>query len=147
MWKMSVDGGEPIQVTGNGGYEAMESPDGRFLYYNKFGFYTEGLFRIPVEGGPETTIFDLPQMDSFGDWTVAEEGIYYVHRYDQYRKLTSHFSINLFDFATGKVTAVAALEKDPVSHPGLNISPDRRSLIYSSNDTFNHDIMLVKNFR
>jgi hypothetical protein len=144
---MPAAGGEPLQVTVNGGYEAMESPDGRFVYYNKYGFSTEGIFRIPVEGEQETRVFDLPQLDSLGDWTVTDEGIYFVHRYDAPRKLTSHFAIKLFSLTTGKITEVAALDRDPVSHPGLNISPDKRWLIYSSMDSYNHDIMLVKNFR
>jgi Tol biopolymer transport system component/DNA-binding winged helix-turn-helix (wHTH) protein len=147
VWKMPAAGGEPLQVTSNGGYEAMESLDGRFVYYNKYGFSTEGIFRIPVEGGQEIRVFDLPQLDSLGDWTVTDEGIYFVHRYDSARKVTSHFAIKLFSFNTDKVTEIAALDRDPVSHPGLNISPDRRWLIYSSMDSYNHDIMLVKNFR
>lgn len=147
VWKMPAAGGEPLQVTSNGGYEAMQSPDGRFVYYNKYGYYTEGIFRIPVEGGQETRVFDLPQLDSLGDWVVTDNEIYFVHRYDSPRKVTSHFSIKLFSLTTAKITTVAALDRDPVSHPGLNISPDRRWLIYSSMDSFNHDIMLVKNFR
>ena len=147
VWKMPAAGGDSLQVTSNGGYEAMESPDGRFVYYNKYGFSTEGIFRIPVEGGQETRVFDLPQLDSLGDWTVTDEGIYFVHRYDAPRKVTSHFAIKLFSSTTGKVNEIAALDRDPVSHPGLNISPDKRWLIYSSMDSHKSDIVLVKNFR
>ena len=35
VWKMPSDGGEAIQVTWDGGYAPLESPDGKFLYYTK----------------------------------------------------------------------------------------------------------------
>ena len=33
VWKVSVGGGEPIQVTQDGGQLAFESTDGRFMLY------------------------------------------------------------------------------------------------------------------
>ena len=146
VWKMPAKGGEPFQITNNGGYEAVESSDSQFLYYNKYGFNTPGLFRIPVEGGQEAMILDLPQLESFGDWAVTDEGIYFVHRYDAIHKPTLHPAIRFLSFATNKITMVVALEKDPGQHPGLNVSPDGQWMIYSRVDYRNHDIMLVENF-
>ncbi|MDT7605270.1 MAG: hypothetical protein QOF61_3267, partial [Acidobacteriota bacterium] len=147
VWKMPAGGGDAVRVTREGGYEAMESPDGQFLYYNKQGFYTVGLFRQPVAGGDEAMVIDLPQLESFGDWAATNEGVYYIHRYDGAGKHPAHFSINHFNFATRLTTQVAPLEHDPTSNPGLNLSPDGRSLIYSIDDYRNLDIMLVENFR
>src|SRR5205085_6316869 len=45
VWKTSPSGGTAIQVTKKGGYEASESSDGQFLYYTKYGFNNDGLFR------------------------------------------------------------------------------------------------------
>jgi len=56
-------------------------------------------------------------------------------------------TIQFFDFAQRRTRPVASLEKDPGSDPGLNISADRRWLIYSQCDVCNNDIMLVENFR
>jgi Tol biopolymer transport system component len=33
IWKVPAEGGDAIQVTRGGGFEAMESPDGKVLYY------------------------------------------------------------------------------------------------------------------
>ena len=33
VWRVSPDGGEPIRVTHDGGFEPQESPDGRYLFY------------------------------------------------------------------------------------------------------------------
>ncbi len=35
IWKMPFAGGSPVRVTTNGGVYAIESEDGRFLYYAK----------------------------------------------------------------------------------------------------------------
>jgi Tol biopolymer transport system component/DNA-binding winged helix-turn-helix (wHTH) protein len=147
IWKVSVAGGPLTQVTQSGGYEAVESPDGKFVYYNKFGFYTVGVFRLPVDGGPETMVLDLPQLGSFSDWAVTDEGIYYIHRYDAPGKLTTSFSVDFLNFATRQTTVVAKLDHDPTSNPGLSISPDGRSLIYSIDDYRIFDLMLIENFR
>jgi len=142
---MPAKGGEPSQITTNGGYEAVESPDSQFLYYNKYGFYTVGLFRIPVGGGPESMVLDLPQLESFGDWAVTDQGIYFIYRYEVGGTPTRHPAIKLLSFDTNKVTEVVAIEKDPGQNPGLSVSPDGKWLIYSRVDYVNHDIMLVEN--
>jgi len=147
VWKMPATGGEPLQLTSNGGYEAVESPDGQFVYYNKNGFYTVGLFRISVEGGPEKRVLDyLPQLESFGDWAVTNEGIYFVDRYEIAGKPLNHPAIRFLSFVTNSIVDVITLDKDPGQHPGLNVSPDGQWLIYSRVDYSNHDIMLVENF-
>ena len=35
IWRMPVAGGESVQLTKRGGAEAVESPDGRVIYYTK----------------------------------------------------------------------------------------------------------------
>ena len=142
---MQAEGGEPVQVTTNGGYEAVESGDGQFLYYNKFGYETIGIFRMPVQGGDETFVFDFIQLESTGDWYLAHDGIYFIHRYNNL-KLSAHMAIRFFDFATRQKTTVVALDRDPGSNPGLNVSADGQSFIFSKIDNLNWDIMLVENF-
>ena len=62
MWKISPDGGEALPVTRQGGYVALESPDGKHLYYTKTGIpeNAEGIWEVPVEGGAET-LWTCPQ--------------------------------------------------------------------------------------
>ncbi len=146
VWKMPAAGGAPVQVTRNGGYEAVEAADGKSIFYNKIGFFTVGLFQLSLLGGAETKVLDLPQLGSFGDWTVTAEGIYYIHRYEAPGKPAAPVAIKFFDFGTRKSKMIAPLEHDPTSNPGLNISADGRWFIYSIDDYRNFDIMLVENF-
>ena len=147
MWKVPAEGGEPVQVTTNGGYEAIESSDGQFLYYNRFGYGTPGIFRKPVAGGDETFVFDFIQLESTGDWYLINDGIYFIHRYDEGKKISAHMAIRFFDFTTRQITTIVPLEKDPGSNPGLSVSADGQSFILSRIDNLNWDIMLVENFR
>jgi hypothetical protein len=47
-------GGSPVRVTSNGGIYAIESVDGRFLYYSKFG--EPGVWKRPLDGGGESRL-------------------------------------------------------------------------------------------
>ncbi len=51
LWKAPFKGGSPVRVTSNGGIYAIESVDGRFLYYSKFG--EPGVWKRPLDGGEE----------------------------------------------------------------------------------------------
>jgi len=139
IWKLPAEGGQPALVTRQGGFEGIESPDGKFFYYAK-GRRLPGVWRIPVEGGAETPVLDDHQAGFWRAWTVTEQGIYFATAENPSRPL-----IELFSFATGKVTQIAALEKPFVLC--LSVSPDGRWLIYTQLDQSGGDIMLMENFR
>jgi Tol biopolymer transport system component/DNA-binding winged helix-turn-helix (wHTH) protein len=146
IWRVPSSGGTAEQVTRNGGYESVESYDGRWIYYNKRGFSRVGVFRQPVEGGTEELMYALPQLNSFGDWALASNGLYFIHRYDGPITPAAVSSIRFLDFATQKVREIARLPRDPGGDPGLSLSRDGRSLIYSRVDSVSHDLMLVSNY-
>jgi hypothetical protein len=143
VWKVSTDGtGTPAQVTTGGGFEAQESLDGRMLFYTKHE--TPGIFRAPVGGGEETVVLDLRQFiyESWGDWTLADDGIYFVDRRD-----VVGASVKFLSLSTGKVSRILPLDKEPDEDAGLSVSPDGRWLLLTREDYSNLDIMLVENFR
>ena len=53
IWKRPLGGGEPLQLTRRGGAEALESPDGRVIYYTKVPEIGRGLWSVPADGGEE----------------------------------------------------------------------------------------------
>jgi hypothetical protein len=130
---MPVEGGESVQVTKKGGTEAIESFDGKTLYYAKGRFGTS-LWKVPVNGGDETQV--LEALVYAGNFAVANSGIYFSP--------TIH-SIEFFSFATGKISSVATSEKPMVA--GLTISLDRRWILYTQTDQSATELMLVENFR
>jgi hypothetical protein len=138
---MPAAGGPAVQVTRQGGFAAFESPDGRFLYYAK-GLTVPGLWRIPTNGGEETEVISSLEAGYWGDWAVVEGGIYYLDT------TTTKPAIAFFDFTTHRNTRVFDLENPPArSAPGLAVSPDKKTILYTQLDALNSDIMLVENFR
>jgi hypothetical protein len=115
------------------------------VFYNKQGYWNFGLFQLSLAGGVENRVLNIPQLESFGDWTVTAEGIYYIHRYEA-GKPEAPVVVKFFDFGTRQSKTIAPLEHDPNSNPGLNISADGRWFIHSIDDYRNFDIMLVENF-
>ena len=143
VWKVPVEGGEPVQVTKNGGFRACESHDGKFIYYSKF-IDTSGLWRIPVQGGEENLILAQLQAGYWEAWAVVDEGIYFIDP-----ETKPQATIKFFNFATRRATRIASLEK-PVSIlviSTLVISPDERWILYTQRDQSGSDIMLVENFQ
>jgi Tol biopolymer transport system component/DNA-binding winged helix-turn-helix (wHTH) protein len=144
LWKVPFKGGPPVRVTKNGGIYAIESDDGRFLYYSKAqstGFTEPGIWKMPVAGGDEVRVVEQPSGGVWSGWALAPDGIYFLNGNPPDGK------INFFDFATGKTICIFTVEKPVPYFGGLALSPDGRSLLYSKRESWNSDIMLLKNFR
>ncbi|MBZ5653041.1 MAG: winged helix-turn-helix domain-containing protein [Acidobacteriia bacterium] len=140
VWKMPSTGGPAAQVTHQGGFAAFESPDGRYLYYAK-GLTVPGLWCIPTSGGEEIEVISSLEPGYWGYWAVVENGIYYLDT-------TPKTGINFFDIATHRITRVFDLESAPARRaPGLAVSSDKRTILYTQLDALNSDIILVDNFQ
>ncbi len=139
MWKIPAEDGESIQITNNGGVQALESPDGRFLYFGKRGPAggPRGIWRIPVDGGEEVQVLEH---GGFHDWTLVEQGIFYLKRQPGPGAV-----IEFFEFSTGRVSQVTSLEEG-AGPMGFSVSPDQRRILYIRSKSAD-DIMLVENFR
>src|SRR6266700_3319260 len=70
LFKVPVQGGEPIQVTKKGGFAAFESHDGSALYYWKDNDY--GIWKMPLPDGDEARI--VPVGLDWGRWALSENG-------------------------------------------------------------------------
>jgi Tol biopolymer transport system component len=138
VWKIPANGGPEAQVTKKGGLAALESSDGKFLYYVK-RLSATSVEKVPVEGGEETEV--LESLSFFANMAVVRDGIYFIPT----RSGTTGFSIQFFSFASGKIRTIATLEK--TEGPGLAVSPDGRWILYSQTDQVGSDLMLVENFR
>jgi Tol biopolymer transport system component len=142
IWKAPVEGGPAVQLTQQGGFEAFESPGGDIVYYTK----NRGpgpVWQVPVNGGEERQVSDQLVLSYWRYWAVRDDGIYFVSRPGPDRP-----AVALFSFSTRRVSNLAAIDRDPLQGlPGLTISPDGRSVLYSQADQSLSDIMLIENFR
>ena len=145
IWKVPFEGGRPVQVTRNGGAQAFESHDGKFLYYAKqidMATYMpsppNSVWRVPVDGGEEVQV--LPAIYTARNFTVTRDGIYF----NPFPSAGRH-SIQFYDFSTGQTRQIVALPKPPAA--GLSVSADGSVILYSQVDSQTVDLMLVENFR
>jgi hypothetical protein len=129
---MPSSGGPAVQVTRNGGYVAFESPDGRFVYYQK-GRDVTSLWRVPANGGDEVQILETTCWMNFA---VVEDGIYYQ---------LARQAIEFYSFR--RHSAETVVEPEKKLSLGLSVSPDRRFLLYSQLEVDDSDLMLVDDFR
>jgi Tol biopolymer transport system component/DNA-binding winged helix-turn-helix (wHTH) protein len=141
VWKRSVDGGQPVQITGNGGFAPLASPDGKSIYYTKFE--SPGVFQVPVEGGNEVKILDEPPSGYWGYVAVGHDGLYFAG--DVGKKQPG---FKFYDPATRKITIVGPFVKSPFQGtPALSVSPDGRSVLFVQLDEARDNLMLAENFR
>jgi Tol biopolymer transport system component len=143
IWKVLSEGGAPVQVTKQGGSRPVESPDSRFVYYEKGGDVT-GVWRVPSGGGEELLTFDQPKPGISGNWAVVDEGIYFM-RFDHYAD--GEGTILFYDFATRRVKEIAKLGRHHILSEGFTVSSDQHSFLYTVWEHPGGDIMLVENFR
>jgi Tol biopolymer transport system component len=115
IWRVSASGGQPARVTQHGGYVALESSEGKFLYYVKDD--QPGIWRMSSSGGDEVRILPLPTPEHWGDWALVNGGIYYVDESD------TRPSIEFFAFGTKKTTGLP--KSTACRHPGIPASPYR----------------------
>lgn len=138
IWKQPAAGGPASQITRHGGREAKESIDGS-VYYD--GNERIGIWKAPLDGGAPVPVPGLETIHHFRHWTVVDRGIYYLSREQP------PWTVSFYEFATRRITPVLAIPNKPVfGSPGLTVSPDGRSILYSQVDRQGSDVMLLENF-
>jgi Tol biopolymer transport system component/DNA-binding winged helix-turn-helix (wHTH) protein len=136
VWKIPAAGGPAAQVTRRGGGAAFESPDRRWIYYAK-DTRPSSIWRVPVDGGDETQVFEGLSFDV--NFAVGANGLYVIAVHG------AAASIELFDLTTRRRTSLHTLDR-PVWF-GFAVSPDERAILFSQVDSRTGDLMLVENVR
>lgn len=135
-WGVPATGGSAAQITRNGAFRPEESPDGKLLYYGKYG--SRGLWTTPLAGGPERQVLDSVTAQN---WTVASQGIYYI---DFAVEPGAPKGVWFYSFQTSKTNRVGTVE--PTVSPdfsGISVSRDGRWLLYSHIANISSDLMMV----
>jgi len=128
IWKIPVGGGASVQVTKHGGNRPVESPDGKYVFYEK-GPAAAGrefaVWKTPVNGGEETLVAD----HGGSRWTLFPDGVYLYER-EQGGELADRWFLKFYEFAGGRKRVLAPLEM-PLIGQRPAVSPDRRTILYT----------------
>jgi hypothetical protein len=138
IWKVPAEGGTAVPV-GNtkGGVEALESLDGKAIYYSKGN--EPGIWRVPVEGGGETRVVD---QKGDGNWALSDQGILFFELNHPAGPV-----LNFYSFATHGVTLLRQFSRETRIGNYISAAPDGSWIIYSQLDQLASDLTLVENFR
>ena len=139
VWKAPAEGGEPVQVTFQGGHAALASRDGKYIYYAKTHYADPEIWQVPVGGGVETQVSPLVRPPSWASWAVVERGILFAGPSGHGRPV-----VNFFDFATHKVTSLGVMNIAPF---WLGASRDGKTVVFDQPGSEQDQVMLVENFR
>ena len=129
VWKHSLDTGVDSELTNQGGFDPIESIDGKTVYYTRF--YEPGIWKILVGGGPETLVIPgRPQIGFWGHFAVSAPGLYFLDADAQPRP-----TIGFYDFADDKVSPVLALDERPARlQPSLSATADGKTIYFTQYD-------------
>ena len=138
IWKIRPEGGQPIQVTFDGGREGFEDLGGRFLYYTKQP-PIEGIWRISVQTSGQATAQKVSENGEQGKWGLGDRGLYY---------LSTPSSLKFLDFSTMRphTIALSGLELGEDATNLLGVSPGDRWILLSVPVQSEARLMLVQNF-
>jgi Tol biopolymer transport system component len=141
-WKIAADGSAPaVQVTRNGGFGGVESADGRFLFYGK-AILSSPIYRVPVQGGDEVPVGDgVRSLRLPLNFAVNEDGIIFASSND----MTRRFELRRYLLASGKTELIIRIERGLGN--GISLSPDGRSLLFTTMELRSGDLFMVQNFR
>lgn len=139
IWKTSITDKKSVQLTSNGGFEAYESTDGNFVYFTK-GRGIQSIWRIPTKGGNEELVTDHHLAGKSRYWRVTTNGIFFAGI------SSNEHLIEFYNFSTKKITSITKINKIPsLNIPGLAVSPDERTILFSQIQNKTGDILLVEN--
>jgi Tol biopolymer transport system component/DNA-binding winged helix-turn-helix (wHTH) protein len=144
VYRVAISGGAPERLTDGGGGPALESPDGKSVYFLKTGGHHGGgchpLFEFRT---PEAVPRKLADSVCNRGFAVTKQGIYYVTG----RLDGGPVSVELLDPASGRVRVIASSDNRFYLAQGLSVSPDGQVLLMAGTEQIGADLYLVENFR
>ena len=138
VWKIPATGGDATQITRDGGFAPLESPDGKYIYYTK-ELAATSLWRLSAEGGQASKV--LENLSNNVNLVIVNDGIYFVPE----QGTASGPSIQFLNLTTNQVRSVASF-REPLD-AGLALSPDGRWILYTQVNHGGAELRLAENFR
>jgi hypothetical protein len=129
VWRHDFDTGSDVQLTRQGGFDPIESIDGKTVYYSRF--YEGGIWSISASGGPEMLVVSgRPQVGFWGHYGVSTTGLYFLDNDAEPRPV-----VDFYSFASRHISTVFPVEEHPARlQPSLSVTADGRSIYFTQYD-------------
>jgi len=133
--KLTLSSGATESVVADGGFAALESRDGKWLYYSRND--RAGLWRVPTTGGRASVVTPQLRPEDFAGWGVLDEGVYWLDPGD--------------DPELPRVVVAGPDGSEPrrlvdvpeMAWPGIEVSPDEQRVLYSRLGRHDSNIVLL----
>jgi len=143
VWRKRVTNDDESQITKHGGFNGIESSDGKSLYYVQDTDRTT-IWRMPLGGGEGRPVSEALGPGMWGYWTIADDNLFYLQRTGAGSSPSAIFRL---DLRTGSKVRLGQSEFGVnESDKGLAVSSDGRWLLYAQRDVDRSTIMLVNNW-
>ena len=160
IWRVPAGGGRAEQITRAGGHVALESVDGKTLYYTKNEQGTGGVYAVALTGGEERHVVtvEVPARA----FAVVADGIFHFaargsespsgaylgnwiyNSYIMYPQSWNRCEVRFHEFTSGRSRVLGEIP-GPIGL-GLAVSPDRKSILFSRLNA-EADLFLMEGWR
>jgi serine/threonine protein kinase len=146
IWKMPAGqpgaDAEAVQVTRQGGFYAVESPDAQFVYYAKERALETSIWRVPIDGGEEAPLLETT-LAGWGNMVATPKGLYFAARSEETSPEAKWVLMHLPPDEKTPRELVELPRFPTFGGPGLSVSPDGRWILAGQVD-IESDLMLVE---
>lgn len=129
VWRLILENGQQQEITQNGGFAPLESPDGATIYYTNNQFDHPEVMRVPRDGGMETQVSPILRPVTWAAWGPSGDGkgILFVEQSSNDVAMLSYL-----DLRTERLRQITLLGKYPF---WLAVSPDGRRAAFDRADS------------
>ena len=146
LWKQPFAGGAPAQLTHNGGLAAVESNDGKWIYFCKQEASAE-IWRMPgpkhihrSPSIPDELLIDSIPSKLVLNWALSHNEIFFAR--SEGNSSHEESSIWAYNIASKQSRRIICLNEHPMQ-PGMSVSADSQLLMYSQLDSLESNIVVT----
>lgn len=134
-WKVPVDGGPAVMVSDGEMWQAVESADGRWIWYEQ-PTTGKGLWRRPVGGGPDERVPGSENL-TYRTWEVRGDLLVFLRTEPD----AGFYRLRPSRGLSSPAQRVGPQPRRLLLGPGtMSVSPDGRTILYTSEDVTLGDI-------
>ncbi len=130
-----VDTGETRRLTDHGGYAALASPDGEWLYFSRIDH--GGLWRMPTAGGAPSLVTTDVRPEDWASWGVVAAGVYWLS------VPPGDADPTVMLLRPGASSAVALASIHDLAWPGIDLSSDGSTILFSRLDRHESNLVMM----